>query len=368
MRIAVAVSHTYRGAGCGANGYLNESDVSREVVPLVVNKLNGLGHTAREFRIDKPNSYEFEDCYVRADMANKWGADLYVELHLNSSSRGEANGTEVYIHPRDVDIVPYAKNINKSLCNALDTFDRTYGVGYKKESFIVLANTVMPAVLVEAFFCSNQEDSNKYNQEVLANAIVEGITGQPMKPLKPKASLSTLNIYDTLKQGEKIRLHAIANSDETEFSFHVRDPKGNWMCIRDYDDGSIYPYTLRDHGEYRIVVHARKKGSKETYEDYVFQDVFVEPKERAKLQNFNIGKIELGKETKLHATSNTEDAEFSFHIRNPKGEWITIRDYTDSSVCLYIPKEKGVYRFVVHIRKVGSTEEWEDYKYIDVEI
>lgn len=367
MKIAVAVAHTYRGAGCGANGYLNESDVSREVAPLVANKLNSQGHIAREFRIDKPNSYEYEDCYVRARQANEWGADLYVEMHLNSSSNKEANGTEVYIHPRDVDIIPYAKNINKCLCRDLDTFDRTYRVGYKKEAFIVLANTTMPAVLIEAFFCSNQEESNKYNPELLANAIVEGITGQPMQPLKPKASLSTLNVYDTLKEGEKIRLHAIANSGETEFSFHVRDPKGQWMCIRDYEDGSIYPYTLRDNGNYRMVVHARKKGSNETYEDYAFQDVFVEARDKASLAKLNIGTPKIGEEIKLHAIANSINTEFSFHVRI-NGEWSTIREYSDSSVCPYVPTEEGNYRFVVHAREVGSLEDYEDYKFIDVEI
>lgn len=188
-----------------------------------------------------------------------------------------------------------------------------------------------------------------------------------MPQLRPKASLAELNVYDELKEGNKIRLHAVAYSDNTEFRFHVRDPKGEWMCIRDYEDGSIYPYTLRDNGEYRFVVHARVKGSNESYEDYKFVDAIVESKEKASLDKLNIGTPKIGEEIKLHAIANSINTEFSFHVRI-NGEWSTIREYNYSSVSPYIPTEKGSYRFVVHAREIGSLENYEDYKFVDAVI
>ena len=87
-KIIVAVGHTESGTnGSGVSGYLDESNCNREIVPLVVNILNGIeGYEAKELRIDKGNSYQFEDCYARCQLSNEWGADLYVEIHLNGFS------------------------------------------------------------------------------------------------------------------------------------------------------------------------------------------------------------------------------------------------------------------------------------------
>ena len=96
-KIAVAVGHTASGvAGCGAVGLLNESDETRKIAPILVEILNKNGYEAKLLRIDKANSYNYEDCYVRAEQANSWGADLYIEIHLNCSDSTSAKFTFQY--------------------------------------------------------------------------------------------------------------------------------------------------------------------------------------------------------------------------------------------------------------------------------
>lgn len=175
-KIAIAVGHTASGvAGCGTIGLLNESDETRKIAPILADNLTKAGYTAKIFRIDKANSYEYEDCYVRAAEANSWGADLYIEIHLNCSSNTKANGTEVLIYPGSSQSAPYAKKVNDSICKELGTFDRTYGTGYKESSLIVLRKTNMPAILIEPLFVGNADDVAKYTAEKVALAIAKGI-------------------------------------------------------------------------------------------------------------------------------------------------------------------------------------------------
>lgn len=176
MKIAIAVGHTSSGvAGCGAVGLLNESNETRNIAPILSDILASAGHTTKVFRVDKANSYEYEDCYVRAEQANSWGADLYIEIHLNCSSNPKANGTEVLIYPSSSKSAPYAKKVNESICKELGTFDRTYGAGYKESSLIVLRKTNMPAILIEPLFVGNADDVAKYTAEKVALAIAKGI-------------------------------------------------------------------------------------------------------------------------------------------------------------------------------------------------
>lgn len=175
-KIAIAVGHTASGvAGCGAVGLLNESNETRNIAPILADILTKAGYTTKVFRIDKANSYEYEDCYVRAEEANSWGADLYVEIHLNCNSNPSANGTEVLIYPGSSKSAPYAKKVNDSICKELGTFDRTYGTGYKESSLIVLRKTNMPAILIEPLFVGNANDVSKYTADKVASAIAKGI-------------------------------------------------------------------------------------------------------------------------------------------------------------------------------------------------
>lgn len=175
-KAVIAVGHTASGlAGCGAVGYVDESNCTREICPIIVDILEREGIETKLIRIDKANSYNFEDCYERARMANEWGADIYIEVHVNSFTDASANGTEVFVISDSSRAIDVAKRINRNIVNSLETFDRTYGKGYKTANYIVLRKTSMPAILIEPFFCTNRADSDKYSAYTLGKAIAEGI-------------------------------------------------------------------------------------------------------------------------------------------------------------------------------------------------
>lgn len=170
-KFLISVGHTESGQiGCGAVGLLNESNCTREIAPLVVKKLKSLGHTAIKLQIDSGSSIDY---VKRVLQANLEGGDYFIEIHLNA---GGGTGTEVYTISGS-SASNLAKNVSSSIASNLGITNR----GHKTSSRLyVLNNVSMPAMLIECCFVDNQVDYRAYNAEIIASAIVEGLTGQSM--------------------------------------------------------------------------------------------------------------------------------------------------------------------------------------------
>lgn len=117
----------------------------------------------------------------RAKMANSI-ADLFISIHINSSTSSLPNGTETLytVHATDVSgkltSQIAAEYLEGYLVKALQTTDR----GIKNRSdLIVLNQTTVPAALVEIGFISNAADAEKLSKDsykdIAANAIYSAI-------------------------------------------------------------------------------------------------------------------------------------------------------------------------------------------------
>lgn len=110
----------------------------------------------------------------KAEIANENGADLFVSIHRNSASYpNQYNGVQTLIYNTGDEKEQLANNINKELGEA----------GYNvigvevRPNLIVLNQTQMPAVLVEAGFINSDEDNRLFDERFYetANAIARGI-------------------------------------------------------------------------------------------------------------------------------------------------------------------------------------------------
>lgn len=175
MKYIVSVGHTAKGnIGSGASKYLDESDCTRQIVPLVVSKLQSLGNTAIKLQIDNSDS---KDYVKRTNQANSIGGDMFVEIHLNS---GGGSGCEV-LTTNGSKATTQAVKISQCISKTLGITNR----GHKTTNGLyVLNRTNMPSLLVECCFVDSQIDSRVYNAEKIANAIVEGLTGQVIQSTK----------------------------------------------------------------------------------------------------------------------------------------------------------------------------------------
>lgn len=159
------------GSDSGAIGNeLNEKDIVLDISKKIGNILTQNGVTVEYSRKN--------DIYVsldgRAQMANNWGASLFISMHANSASSPEATGTECFTYPTaDEQNKKLSANIAKAIANKFDIANR----GHKEADFAVLRLTNMSAVLVETAFISNASDANllKNRQNDLAQVIADEI-------------------------------------------------------------------------------------------------------------------------------------------------------------------------------------------------
>ena len=111
----------------------------------------------------------------RAQLANAWGADVFMSLHDNSAVNKTATGFETFIFNGSVsaNTIKLQKSLHEAIIKGIGLRDR----GLKRANFAVIRLTNMPAVLVEYGFISNLDDEKiiAFEIEKQAQLTFEGI-------------------------------------------------------------------------------------------------------------------------------------------------------------------------------------------------
>lgn len=121
-----------------------------------------------------------DDTYVgltkRAEMANEWGADVFISIHLNAADSEQAGGIETLRYPTTNAVtIALAANLQKEMVAELGLRDR--GVK-ERNDLTVLKKTKMPAALCELGFISNKAvTEGLYDKDFIAKAAKAIIIG-----------------------------------------------------------------------------------------------------------------------------------------------------------------------------------------------
>lgn len=154
-----------RGADNEALG-LYENTIAAAVGKLVEGYLTAAGCEVK--------SLQDESLKRICNVANMWGADIFVSIHCNAYNT-IAQGTETLTYPSDQEGKKLAGCIQRQIVDTFGTVDR----GVKLRTDLgVLNGTDMPAVLVELAFIDNAEDALllRDRQDDFARAVARGIT------------------------------------------------------------------------------------------------------------------------------------------------------------------------------------------------
>lgn len=121
-----------------------------------------------------------EDKYVsleeRAEIAKRANADALISIHLNAQKKfGDANGLETWYRNGATD---GSKELANSVQQTTSSYVEITSRGILRNSFEILRETTMPAVLVECGFITNVSDMEKLKdpnyQDMLAEGIMQG--------------------------------------------------------------------------------------------------------------------------------------------------------------------------------------------------
>lgn len=133
----------------------------------------------------------FVELDERSRKAQRWGADLFISIHLNSAASTAAAGAETYVlaaagyestsgglsnltqpgNRFEAANTVVAYQIQRAMTQRLGANDR----GVKRSRFLVLKNAPCPAVLVECAFVSNAREEEQLLQESRREALAQSL-------------------------------------------------------------------------------------------------------------------------------------------------------------------------------------------------
>lgn len=174
MVINVHAGHNPDGKiACGAAKYIKESTEARAVKDLVISKLKALGHTVYDCTVDDGISQsDVLSKIVKKENLHK--TDLDISIHFNA---GGGEGVEVFCYNEKSEVIPTATRI----CDQISKLGyKNRGVKFRS-SLYVLRYSHNPSILIEACFVDSKTDTNRYNAEAMATAIVNGVITSSVK-------------------------------------------------------------------------------------------------------------------------------------------------------------------------------------------
>lgn len=106
----------------------------------------------------------------RTDMANAWGADYFISVHVNA---GGGTGFETFIWNGNVSRATITNQnvMHSESIKQLQVRDR----GKKRANFFVIRETRMPAILPEFLFIDNASDARLLKDPVFLNKCAKGL-------------------------------------------------------------------------------------------------------------------------------------------------------------------------------------------------
>ena len=170
-KVFIDAGHGGKDPGA-VNGKIYEKDIALKIA----NKLNGilLGHG---FKTQMTRNRDVSSSLMeRCKKANKFKADIFISIHLNSSINRNASGIETFVYSLEANNKKLGECIQNKLINTTNAKNRSLKT---MPQLAVLNSTHMPAALTEVGFISNEQEkelliTDTY-QDKIAKAIAFGV-------------------------------------------------------------------------------------------------------------------------------------------------------------------------------------------------
>lgn len=159
--IVVDPGHGGEDAGEESPTGVRERDICWQIAQRLADRLVSAGARVRFTRTEPSGP----DVHERAALANEVGADLFLSLHLNSTSEPTAEGASTYYFG--------GSRVGEALADKIQAELVTLGLRDCRSharSYSLLRETSMPAVLIEPAFITNVDEAKRLDDpEFLAH-------------------------------------------------------------------------------------------------------------------------------------------------------------------------------------------------------
>lgn len=164
-KIFIDPGHGGRDPGAVANG-LQEKDIVLTIAQQMRYMLEDYADV--EVTMSREDD-RFVRLSERAQMANEWGADYFVSVHVNA---GGGTGFESFIWNGNVFQATIANQnvVHAEIVRHIGGTDR----GKKRANFAVLRETSMPSILTENMFIDRPSDASKLKDQSFLQRIARG--------------------------------------------------------------------------------------------------------------------------------------------------------------------------------------------------
>ena len=168
----ICLDFGHGGSDCGAvNGNYYEKEAAL-MIGCKLGRALALADVEVIYTRKNDSTVELEE---RTAFANKNAADYFISIHLNAATNKQANGIETYAYSEAGTAYKLARAVQNELISATGATDRKV----KTANFYVLRKTIMPAILVETGFISNDVEAKALftdgYQTIIANAIAKAV-------------------------------------------------------------------------------------------------------------------------------------------------------------------------------------------------
>ncbi|KAA0944055.1 N-acetylmuramoyl-L-alanine amidase [Sporosarcina sp. ANT_H38] len=144
----------------------------------------------------------------RAKIANVWGADLLLSIHINATPSGYGYEDFIYTGTVNATSIATQNEINAEVIKATNWHNR----GKKRKNLQVLRDSKMAAILTESGFIDNPNDAVLLKNDKFLNQVARGHANGIAKAFNLKAKV------EPPKEDEELKFSSPALKSETETS------------------------------------------------------------------------------------------------------------------------------------------------------
>jgi N-acetylmuramoyl-L-alanine amidase len=351
-------------AGHGAHdfGAVYEGRIEKNIALAVVLKVGKILEATPQMQVNYTRKTDvFIDLIERANIANRFNANIFVSIHCNANRNTAADGTETYV----MGLSKVASNLEAAKKeNSVITLEKDYkqkyegfdpnspetmigmtlmqeeyldnsislaskvedafgelgkkirGGGVKQAPFMVLHKAYMPRVLIEMGFISNSIEGNLLNSEEGQNEVAKAIAEAVVSYKKEYFGNGEVEIFEE-RPSQKINEKPIRDTVTPAKAKMTAQPSGSVSSNKSVDNSkAVFKVQLLASSRRLELVPRNFKGLKNisvAYENRVYKYMFGET------SDFDEAKKQL-----QEAKEKGYDSAFLIAFKN--GEKITVQD------------------------------------------